>query len=349
MLSQFITFKGATKAFSKQPFEKLKTMHKIKDSMPDDSLGVVGKVPQDIVELLVLKNEKPQIAIRTMLSGLSECSNILQKEYENSGKFAQNFLIKPYLAEIYSLRACGNKKAQKEFVIKTFLKNDELTKKSLEIEKLASEKLTQVAKQINLIPEKGKVVVSLEGQGSFGIAYRLEFFDENNQDIVHPKIMKVFPSGIEAQKGYFETRVAQNALFHLFDDDIRYVNQEVFEELKNEFRDYFQRPMDYMTRIRRGIKPGVEEEDIHGFLPEVNRGLFISTNLGKNAIEYNVAPFYFANLNDCYYITEMIDRRLPMPDKKVVFANLNLYNTDGNRENIIHNRLVDYGGMQTLF
>ena len=113
-----------------------------------------------------------------------------------------------------------------------------------------------------------------------------------------------------------------------------------------EFREDLDSPMDTMTRIRKGIKRGIEESDIHGFLPETNRGLYLNGLLGKGIINTEFIPFYYADLRNSFFITEMSDMTLPRVSDRVALEKFGLNKTDKNIHNIVCDRLIDYGGIQ---
>ena len=48
-------------------------------------------------------------------------------------------------------------------------------------------------------------------------------------------------------------------------------------------------------QMKKYIKEGIDEKDIHGFLPETNRGLYINGCLGKNIMNSGIIPFYYAD------------------------------------------------------
>jgi len=346
MRTQAITFTGLTKSFSRVPIEKITTMQKIQASMPENSFGIAGKMPQDIIKIIAQNNEDPHKAIKTLFEGFAQCANTLEKIYSIYGQDARNFSIEPYLNDIFDLRLRGNAYSHRKYTLEVFLDNERIESQEKAIIDEAQKKLKEVAIETGLIPENGDVKIYGQGQGSFGTAFQIRFLDGNGRFIVHSKVMKVFPNSKEAQEDFKEARVSRAAFYRMFDDRIEDLSQAQYEKIKEEFREDLDSPMDTMMRIRRGIKRGIEESDIHGFLPETNRGLYLNGQLGKGIINTEFIPFYYADLRNSFFITEMSDMTLPRVSDRVALEKFGLKNTDRNIHNKVCDRLIDYGGIQ---
>lgn len=332
--------------------------------------GSVGSFPKDILELL--KNaSKGSIAekIEETKEILNNTNKILSEIEMEKIKIATNINPKNLVTQF--LPKLAKIEIQPERIPKIF--NEMRKRLTPDIDSLsefttkASEYMEKEFKQMGVLKPDEKINITYVQQGKFKNAFKLEFLNSKGENIIHPKSLLNFKDKQIAhtqyeklidiiKKYYFQTSEKQylNIIDNLLKNASRkVVPSDMIEKYQNVLSEMF-----YDIKYGNGEekfrniinKTIVKEIKYNGIGAESNITQFVKHSAGSPLIHSNFIPFYYLNLKHNVALAEFSDSFLGKPQHKIKLSKYGLFHDDidMNKDNIVLDRIVDYGNIKPL-
>lgn len=343
--------------------------------------GIVGVFPPEFVKAIKvnLGDECTSQRIKECIEGtkatFAEATKLFKNLEEEGIKIQEKWInelslskyynfTKKELEKIYSTNS--SKAINIDMQLKKKLLPKKITIKQIEIQ--ASKIIENGLKENKCITENSKIIIKRLDDGKFGTAYKISFYDKNNNKIFKDKVIKYYKNlkivnAIKVKQGvkifdiinnnYTNAIIAVEKILKNFLKK-KYIDTEKFKKVNTqEIRQFINRTKECQEEI---LKKAYNDDLIqvmkkHGINKETNIGNFIKKASGHNLQKTDLISFYYGDLNKNYALLEYSsNNNLGLVVKKVDYDTLGVIPNDINKVNsllnFVNGRLIDYGGFE---
>ncbi len=333
--------------------------------------GSVGNLPKDLFELFKTnsrnENAKKIASVKDALNEANEIlSGIEELKIEIGRNMKPNSLINAFLPKIAKLNIQPERipriitEMRKRFTPDKSVLNSYAQK--------AGDVLQKRFVENGIIKGTDRVELSYIDQGKYKNTFKLRLLNEEDKDIIHPKVLLSFKSPKTAMeqinvllglmKNYFQNIKAKdylNVLTNILDHASAKVVPPNQKELykKSLLEIYSKMKMKneedkFMELIKETM---YDEIKYNGIGPESNLTQFIKRAAGHPMGASDYIDVYYLNTLNHVGLSEFSDNAMPPITKRINLHKYGLFHDDliTNKNNEVAGRVIDYGGIKPLW
>ncbi|MDD3236884.1 MAG: hypothetical protein PHV37_02145 [Candidatus Gastranaerophilales bacterium] len=236
--------------------------------------------------------------------------------------------------------------------------NPENSKKSIS---QAQSILESTLKKHKVLSQTDNIRIDDLGEGMFGRAFRISCKNNNGENVLSDKVMKVYKDisqeeDFMANSALLKKKVINESLpelkQHLKKQTALYPNQKTFFiqaenslNIPKRFEDMSEN--DFFQYQKRVSHVDLQQFDkAHGLYREANSTAFIKKAMGHKMDNSNLAKQYLFDLKANYALSEFIPKSPAHKYyKHTNLDNLGIFYADESADNIISGKIIDLGGM----
>lgn len=364
------SFRGLTSIMAKRISPNPDYLEKLSQVYTREN-GSVGNLPKDLFELFKT-NSKNQNAIKiaAVKEALNEANKILSEieelKIDIGKKMKPNSLINAFLPKIAKLNIQPERipriitEMRKRFTPDKQVLNSYAKKAGLLLQERFIEN--------GIIKGTDRVELSYIDQGKYKNTFKLRILNENDKDVIHPKVLLSFKSPKSAMeqinvllglmKTYFQTikakdylNILTNILDHASNKVVPPKEKELYKKSLLEIYSKMKMKNEedkFMALIKETM---FDEIKYNGVGPESNITQFIKRSAGHPMKASDYIDVYYLNTLNNIGLSEFSDNAMPPITKKINLHKYGLFHDDliTNKNNEVAGRVIDYGGIKPLW
>lgn len=364
------SFRGLTSIMAKRIAPNPDYLEKLSQVYTREN-GSVGNLPKDLFELFKT-NSKNQNAIKiaAVKEALNEANKILsdieELKIDIGKKMKPNSLINAFLPKIAKLNIQPERipriitEMRKRFTPDKQVLNSYAKKAGLLLQERFIEN--------GIIKGTDRVELSYIDQGKYKNTFKLRILNENDKDVIHPKVLLSFKSPKSAMeqinvllglmKTYFQTikakdylNILTNILDHASNKVVPPNEKELYKKSLLEIYSKMKMKNEedkFMALIKETM---FDEIKYNGVGPESNITQFIKRSAGHPMKASDYIDVYYLNTLNNVGLSEFSDNAMPPITKKINLHKYGLFHDDliTNKNNEVAGRVIDYGGIKPLW
>lgn len=364
------SFRGLTSIMAKRIAPNPDYLEKLSQVYTREN-GSVGNLPKDLFELFKT-NSKNQNAIKiaAVKEALNEANKILSEieelKIDIGKKMKPNSLINAFLPKIAKLNIQPERipriitEMRKRFTPDKQVLNSYAKKAGLLLQERFIEN--------GIIKGTDRVELSYIDQGKYKNTFKLRILNENDKDVIHPKVLLSFKSPKSAMeqinvllglmKTYFQTikakdylNILTNILDHASNKVVPPNEKELYKKSLLEIYSKMKMKNEedkFMALIKETM---FDEIKYNGVGPESNITQFIKRSAGHPMKASDYIDVYYLNTLNNVGLSEFSDNAMPPITKKINLHKYGLFHDDliTNKNNEVAGRVIDYGGIKPLW
>lgn len=363
-------FKGINKIMKKRLYQTPEFLESLTDVYTREN-GNVGTLPNDLLKLIGLKGNKAEDSrlVKSVQSILNNTNGFLSQLETKKLEVADNLNIKNFINAF--LPKLAKIEIQPKRIVRILNEmRRRLTPQADYIDSIsdaAGKYIETNFKQLGILSEKDKVKVTYLDQGKFKNAFKLEFLNKDNENIIHPKVLLSFKDKTVAneqfnkiigilkqyytnipEKEYISTimNVLNNASKKVVPPEQKGLYYDVLRNLFNEIK--FGNGEEKFTKILD--ETILKELKFNGTAAESNITQYIKHAAGSPLEQSDFVPVYYLNLKHNIALAEFSDDLLPPPRHRVNLYKYGVFHDDieTNKNNVVADRVIDYGNIKPL-
>lgn len=364
------SFRGLTSIMAKRISPNPDYLEKLSQVYTREN-GSVGNLPKDLFELFKT-NSKNQNAIKiaAVKEALNEANKILSEieelKIDIGKKMKPNSLINAFLPKIAKLNIQPERIPR---IITEMRKRFTPDKQVLNsYAKRAGIVLQERFIENGIIKGTDRVELSYIDQGKYKNTFKLRILNENDKDVIHPKVLLSFKSPKSAMeqinvllglmKTYFQTikakdylNILTNILDHASNKVVPPNEKELYKKSLLEIYSKMKMKNEedkFMALIKETM---FDEIKYNGVGPESNITQFIKRSAGHPMKASDYIDVYYLNTLNNVGLSEFSDNAMPPITKKINLHKYGLFHDDliTNKNNEVAGRVIDYGGIKPLW
>ncbi len=365
-----IQFKGLTSIMSKRISSNPDYLDKLSQVYTREN-GSVGNLPKDLFQLFKtssrVENSKKIALVKDALNEANDIlSGIEDLKIQIGREMKPNGLVNTFLPKIAKL----NIQPERIPRIVTEMRKRFTPDKSIlnEYAEKAAKVLQKRFIESGIIPPSNRVQLTYIDQGKFKNAFKMQILDENDKDIIHPKVILSFKSQnssmeqinvlLMLMKKYFQgikpkeyLSIITNILDHASSKVVPQNQKELYKKSLLEIYSKMKMKNEedkFMDLIKNTM---YEEIKYNGIGPESNITQFIKRSAGHPMKPSDFIDVFYLNTLHNVGISEFSDKSLPPITKKINLHKYGLFHDDllTNKNNEVEGRVIDYGGIKPLW
>lgn len=363
------SFEGLTKLMSKRISTNPEYLEHLSQVYTREQ-GSVGNLPKDLFELFRSRSREANAEnIKKVKDALNDANMLLagieELKIRIGKEMKPNSLINQFLPKIAKINIQPERIPR---IITEMRKRFTPDKEVLSVfTTKAGALLENRFKEIGLLKQTDRVQLTYIDQGKYKNTFKMRLLDENDKDIIHPKVILSFKSPRSAMeqinvllgmmKKYFQTikpkeylSVVTNVLDHASSKVVPPKEKDLYKKSLLEIYSKMKMKNEeekFMDLIKRTM---YDEIKYNGIGPESNLTQFIKRSAGHpmTASDY-IDVFYLNTLNNVG-LSEFSDKSLPAVRRKINLHKYGLFHDDliMNKNNMVEDRVIDYGGIKPL-
>ena len=332
--------------------------------------GSVGSLPKDMFELFRTSSRETNAKnIKFVKEALNDANDILAGVEEFKIKIGKemkpNSLINQFLPKIAKINIQPDRIPRIIIEMrKRFTPDKEIL---ADFANRAGALLEERFKKIGMLDASDSVKLTYIDQGKYKNAFKMQLVDKDEKDIIHPKVLLSFKSPKSAMeqtnvllglmKNYFQNikakeylKVITNVLDHASHKVVPPQEKELYKKSLLEIYSKMKMKNEeekFLDLIKRAT---FDEIKYNGVGPESNITQFIKRAAGHPMTASNYIDVFYLNTLNNVGISEFSDSALPAVTKKINLYKYGLFHDDllMNKNNIVGDRVIDYGGIKPL-
>ena len=364
------SFQGLTSIMSKRISSNPDYLDKLSQVYTREN-GSVGNLPKDFFELFKSKSKEANAKkIASVKEALNEANEILagieELKIEIGRNMKPNSLINAFLPKIAKLNIQPERipriitEMRKRFTPDKSVLNSYAEKAGAVLQKRFVEN--------GIIKGTDRVELSYIDQGKYKNTFKLRLLNEEDRDIIHPKVLLSFKSPKSAMgqinvllglmKNYFQSikpkeylPLVTNVLDHASAKVVPPSEKELYKKSLLEIYSKMKMKNEedkFMALIKETM---FDEIKYNGVGPESNITQFIKRAAGHPMRASDYIDIYYLNTLNNVGLSEFSDTAMPPITKKINLHKYGLFHDDliTNKNNEVAGRVIDYGGIKPLF
>lgn len=296
------------------------------DALKSSKNTIIGNIPDDFLDLIKKKfPENKKVKILKVQYIFEKCAEFFRRDKKRLEQNLDNLInnndtesLISFLEELEDLRNANNKEKQEAFSLR------------------AGNLLERNFKEI--LPQNTKIEINWLAQGMYSDVFLMKFLAQNNTDILHPLVLKVYKYIPELENKALKA-IFQNGTQDVFE---YYKKTAITEKSANTYAQIMTE--DLQDRYNFVL----ESEKKHGIAAEANIFYYLKKACGKSLKNSNIVKFCMFDIKNGLAISPMIEKGKHHIKSYINLNILGLRHTDLKPRNIVDGVCIDIGGIEVV-
>lgn len=332
--------------------------------------GSVGSLPKDLFDLFRTPSRETNAEkIKYVKEAFNDANRILSGVEELKIKIGReikpNSLINQFLPKIAKINIQPERIPR---IITEMRKRFTPDKEVLDdFANRAGALLEERFKKIGILKDTERVQLTYIDQGKYKNTFKMRLLDKDEKDIIHPKVILSFKSPKSAMeqtnvllglmKNYFQN-IKPKEYLHIITNVLDHASHKVVPPKEKDL--YKKSLLEIYSKMKMKneedkfmelIKSTMFDEiKYNGVGPESNITQFIKRSAGHPMASSDYIDVFYLNTLNNVGLSEFSDEALPHVTKRINLHKYGLFHDDllMNKNNIVGERVIDYGGIKPL-